>query len=308
VGRVLVSCIHLQRGIEPFRERFESAGFKTELPEVDQQLPESWLIENAGRFDGVIAGDDPFTDAVLSRGAEGRLRALVKWGVGVDAIDLHACERLGVKFAHTPAMFGDEVADVAMGYVVMLLRHLHEIDRSVRAGGWLKPPGRSLGGMTLGVVGLGSIGAAVVERAKAFGMRVIGSDEFTKYQGDSAVQTSFDEVLENADVLVLACSLTPSSLGLVNASTLARMKPGSYIVNVARGALVVEADLVVALESGRIAGAGLDVFEHEPLLQDSPLRRFNQCVFGSHNSSNTIEGVDRVNRLTVDLLLDLLKQ
>ena len=308
MGRILVSCIHLQRRFDEFRHRFDEAGYDVELPEVDQQLSEAWLLEHAGRFDGVIAGDDPFTEAVLTRGSEGQLRALVKWGVGVDAIDREACERLGIRFAHTPGTFGDEVADVGMGYVVMLARRLHEIDRSIRSGGWFKPPGRSLRSMTLGVVGLGSIGSSIVDRAKAFGMRVVGTDDFTQYDADPSVQTSLGEVLATSDVVVMACSLTPSSRGMINADALARMKHGAYLVNVARGPLVVEADLVDALSSGQISSAALDVFEQEPLPPDSPLRSFDQCVFGSHNGSNTIEGVQRVNELTVDLILDMLRE
>ena len=306
-GRILVSCIHLQRCFEEYRADFDQRGYDVELPRVDQQLEESWLVENIARFDGVIAGDDPFPRQVLEAGAAGRLRVLVKWGIGVDAIDREAAEELGLDFAHTPGVFGDEVADVAMGYVVMLARRLHEIDRSVREGGWLKPVGTSLRGKTLGVVGLGSIGRAIAQRGLAFGMEVIGCDAVAvPSEGSMWVQLNQGEVLRGAHFLVLACDLTPENHHLLDEETLALLPEGAFVINVARGPLIDEEALLMGLRGGRIAGAALDVFEVEPLAMDSILRECDNCIFGSHNGSNTREAVDRVNRISVDKLFELL--
>jgi len=305
--RILVSCRHLQRCFDDFAGEFAKLGYDCHLPEVDQQLKESWLLEHAGEYDGVIAGDDPFSRPVLEAGRRGRLRALVKWGIGVDAIDLGALEELDIDFAHTPGAFGDEVADVAVGYVVTLARGLIDIDRSVRNGGWAKPVGISLRGKTLGIVGLGSIGRSIADRARAFGMNLIGSDvspidAWTEY----GPQVDLNELLAEADFVVLACALTDANRGMIDERALDRMKSSAFLVNVARGPLVDEFALCEHLERETLRGAALDVFEVEPLPDESPLRDLDNCIFGSHNGSNTQEAVDRVNRLSVDLLLKFL--
>ena len=273
-----------------------------------QTLSEEDLIQLVPQFDGWIAGDDPASRSVLTAGARGRLKAVVKWGIGVDAIDRAAATELGVGFANTPGVFGDEVADVALGYVLMLARRLHEVDRSVKEGGWLKPVGISLRGKTLGVIGLGSIGQAIARRGSAFGMRVIGAD--VVQVEDWAVnwtQGNLDEVFSEADFLVLACGLTQENRHLINEETLGRLKPGTFLINVARGPLIDEEALARRLSDGWLGGVALDVFEEEPLPMNSPLRGLQHCIFGSHNGSNTAEAVDRVNRLSVDLLFDLLQ-
>ena len=168
--KVLVSCPHLQRTIDNHRDLFTQNGIEIDLPEVDQNLSETDLIKIIDRYDGVIAGDDVFSEKVLLHAS--KLKVISKWGVGVDSIDLEAAKRLGIKVSNTPNVFGDEVADLVIGYIILLSRKMHLIDRSVRNGLWKDAQirGISLRGKTLGVIGVGSIGKAVVERAKALGM------------------------------------------------------------------------------------------------------------------------------------------
>lgn len=304
---ILVSCVHLQRRFGLFAEEFAERGLRVALPEVTQQLSESWLLDNVARFRGVIAGDDPFTAEVIEKGSNGELEALVKWGIGTDAIDIDACRRNGVAFANTPDVFGNEVADVACGYIIMLARQLHRVHESVLAGGWEKPIGMSLSGKSLGIIGLGSIGRAIAIRGDSFGMRVLGADIVSPdFDLPSVEMCTFDEVLRRADVLVLACNLTKDNHHLIDEETIGRMKEGAFLVNVARGPLVREEDLVQALRDGGLAGAALDVFEEEPLPTDSELRQIESCILGSHNGSNTVEAVARVNRMAVDRLFELL--
>ena len=158
--RVLITCPHLQKTIEPYRSLFAERDIEVEVPPLLQQLNEAELLEIIDRFDGVIAGDDFFTAKVLEKGK--RLKIVAKWGIGLDAIDLEAAKKLGILVRNTPDVFADEVADVVLGYIVLLARGLHKLDQSVRNGGWLKIQGRSLRGKTLGVIGVGSIGQAVV--------------------------------------------------------------------------------------------------------------------------------------------------
>jgi D-3-phosphoglycerate dehydrogenase len=303
--RVLITCRQMQNCIDEFRPRLDEYELELVLPEIVQQPSEDELIEIIGGFDGMIAGDDPLTARVLDHA--GRMRIISKWGVGIDGIDLDAARARGIPVLNTPGVFGDEVADVAMGYVVMLARQLHRIDASVRAGGWFKHEGRSLSDKVLGVAGFGSIGQAVGARGLGFGMRVLAYDVAeaagTVADGMGVEMLDRDELFRQSDFLVLCSPLTPDTRHMVDGRTLALMRPGGYLVNVARGPLVDEAALVDALDSGHLAAAALDVFEEEPLPAGTPLRRFEQCVFGSHNASNTREGVLRASAQAVENLL-----
>jgi D-3-phosphoglycerate dehydrogenase / 2-oxoglutarate reductase len=303
--RVLITCRQMQNCIDEFRSRLEEHELELVLPEIVQQPSEEGLIEIIGGFDGMIAGDDPLSGRVLEHAK--RMRIISKWGVGIDGIDLDAAQALGIPVTNTPGVFGGEVADLALGYVIMLARQLHRIDASVRAGGWFKHEGRSLSDKALGIAGFGSIGQAVARRGQGFGMRVVAHDvadaASVAAEEMDVEMLGRDELFAQSDFLVLCSPLIPETRHMVNERTLALMQPGSYLVNVGRGPLVDESALVEALDSGRVVAAALDVFEEEPLPDSSPLRRFEQCVFGSHNASNTREGVLRASAKAVDNLL-----
>ncbi|MEL6977867.1 MAG: phosphoglycerate dehydrogenase [Pseudomonadota bacterium] len=310
--KALVTCLHLQRRIEEYRSAFENCGVALILPEITgQQLSagEMRALFAAG-VDVAILGDDAVDREALVAGKAAGLKAIVKWGIGTDAIDKAAARALGVPVYNTPGAFGEEVADLAMAYLLMLARPLHKMDAGVREGAWLQIQGRSLSGLTAGVIGLGSIGQAILRRARGFGMTTLGYDVSEPAAEDlAALATEFaplSAVFERADILFLACALTPENRHLVNADRLALMKPDAFLINVARGPLVDEAALVEALKQGRLGGAGLDVFEIEPLPETSALRALDTVVLGSHCGSNTREAVARINALTVEMALRLL--
>lgn len=308
---VAVTCLHLQRHFAKFRPLFEKHGVEPVLPVVNgQQLEADEIRRILPGMTTIIAGDDIIDRAALSEAKDKGLKAVIKWGIGTDSIDKAAARDLGIPVFNTPGVFGDEVADLALTYLLLLTRGLHRMDRSVRENGWLKVEGRSLHAMTAGVVGLGSIGRAIARRCAACGMNVVGSDavpvDADLLAKSSVRQVPIDELLAEADVVLLASALTPDNRHMMNSAAFARMKAGSYLVNVGRGPLVDEAALAAALSDGKLAGAGLDVFEVEPLPAESPLRAFENCVFGTHNGSNTRDAVDRVNRMTVEIALDVL--
>lgn len=234
---------------------------------------------------------------MFAAGQAGQLRAAVKWGIGVDDVDFKACKELGIPIINTPGMFGAEVADIAVGYVIGLARHTFEIDRGVRAGGWPKPRGVSLAGKTVALIGFGDIGRNTARRLLAADMEIIAYDPFADPASVAApVQlAAWPERLEETDFLVVNCALTTSSFHLVDAAALERIKPGVRIINVGRGPVIDEQALIAGLESGRVHSAALDVFETEPLPADSPLRGHERCIFGSHNASNTEDGVVRTS-------------
>lgn len=305
VWRVLITSPQLQHTIEAHRQRLIDHEIDAELPPVVQQLSEEELIALLPGVDGIIVGDDPLTRAVLLHADQ--LKVISKWGVGVDNIDLAAAEEVGIRVTNTPGMFGDEVADVVIGYLILLARHLHYVDRGVRDGQWPKPEGVSLAGRTIGIVGLGQIGQAVAKRALATGMEVIGTDvssESAAVAQRSGVKiVDLPELFRHADVVSLNCPLTVENRHMVSEATLATMKHGAWIINTARGGLIHEDALIAALVSGRIGAAALDVFEIEPLPASSPLRQISQVILGSHNGSNTADAVHRTSVRAIDNLI-----
>lgn len=303
--RVLVSCLQMQRELPTYRADLEARGIELVVPEVVQQLSEADLVKIMPEIDGVIAGDDEFTSAVFA--ASPRLKIVSKWGVGTDGIDKAAAQAHGVVVTNTPGVFADEVGDVALGYVILLARGLHLIDRAVRAGQWHKIEGETLRGQTAAVIGLGSIGRAVVTRLAAVGMRVIGADPQAEAAAAAAALGAEvvprAEALAGADFIVLCCPLVPETRHLINRESLGTVRHGVRLVNVARGPLVDESALLAALEQGVVGGAALDVFEAEPLSPDNPLLAFDSVIAGSHNGSNTAQAVERTSYLALQNLL-----
>ncbi|WP_445148151.1 phosphoglycerate dehydrogenase [Baekduia sp. Peel2402] len=305
-ARVLVTCKQMQNVFETFRPRFEAADVEAVLPEIArQQLSEDELIALIGDFDGIIAGDDPLSARVLEHAP--RLKTIAKWGVGTDAIDFDAAAAHGITVTNTPGVFGEDVADAALGYLLSLTRHITKIHMAIVDGDWLKIEGTRLAGKTAGVLGYGSIGKAVARRLVAFGCDTLAYDAVPAAlegsSGHGVAGVGLDELLSRSEVLVLCAPLTPDTHHIIDAATLAQLPDGALFVNVSRGPLVDEPALVEALRSGKITAAALDVFEDEPLAADNPLRSFEQCVFGSHNGSNTAEGVLQCSAQAVENLL-----
>jgi D-3-phosphoglycerate dehydrogenase len=307
--KVLVTCPPFLRRIDEFRHMFEEKGLELVTPNVVQVLTEEELIELVPQVDAWVIGDDPATEKVFTAGKAGKLKAAVKWGVGVDNVDFEACKKLNIPISNTPQMFGGEVADLALTYLLALARHTHQIDREVKKGNWVKPAAMSIAGKTVAVVGLGDIGRSTIKRLQGFDVKIYAYDPFAKCTAEEAgvdAILTFPERVGEADFVVMTCALTPSSKHMINEQTLAAMKDGVYFVNVARGGLVNEDHLIAALESGKVKAAALDVFEVEPLPISSRLREFDQCLFGTHNGSNTAEGVRRASLRAIELLFGFL--
>lgn len=307
--KVLVTCPPMLKAIDELRYLFEEKGIELITPDVVQVLTEEELIEILPGVDAWIIGDDPATERVFTAGKNGKLRAAVKWGVGVDNVDFAACEKLGIPIQNTPRMFGNEVADMAMAYFTGLARDSYRVDREVRKGNWIKPPGMSTTEKTVALIGLGDIGLATARRLKGFDVKINAYDPFTSLNAENAGVDQileFPEGLSEADFVIITCALTPSSHHLINEKSIELMKDGVKIINVSRGGLIDEPALIAALKSGKVSAAGLDVFEVEPLPKDSELRQFEHCIFGTHNGSNTKEAVIRASHRAIDILFGFL--
>ncbi len=306
--KVLVSATYLQLAIDRYRPWFKEHDIEVVLPLVNERLEEADLLHWVGDIDGAICGDDRFTATVLE--AAPRLKVISKWGTGIDSIDQEACLKLGIAVRNTPNAFSEPVADTVLGYLLCFARGLPALDRHMKAGAWQKMPGRSLRECTLGVIGVGNVGKAVVRRAVAFGMHVLGHDPVV-LPGDFLATTRItmvnkNELLRQADFVSLNCDLNPTSYHLMDTNAFALMKSDAVIVNIARGPIIEESALISALERGQIAGAALDVFEQEPLPLDSPLRRMDNVLLAPHNANASPEAWERVHQSTIQNLLDVL--
>ena len=302
--RILVTCPPMLGMIDSFQPLFEQHGWQVTAPKVVQTLSIKELIEIVPQHDGWIIGDDPATRAVIEAGKSGRLKAAVKWGIGVDNVDFAACNDLGIPVTNTPNMFGAEVADVAMGYVIALARETFQIDAGVRQGLWPKPRGISLSGKTVALVGYGDIGKNAAKRMLAADMHVIAYDPFAPDTNNMprVERVKWPKRLDEVDFLVVTSSLTETSRHIINAETFGLMKPGVRVINVGRGPIIQEAALEDALRSGHVYSAALDVFECEPLPMQSYLRTHPRCIFGSHNASNTADAVMQTSRIAIEKL------
>jgi D-3-phosphoglycerate dehydrogenase len=291
--------------IDEWRERLAAENVEPVLTQVNERLSETELLEVVGDIDGILCGDDRITKRVLD--AAPRLKVISKWGTGIDSIDSAEAERRGVPVFRTPNAFSEPVADTVLGYMLTFARQLPRMDRDIRKGNWQKPPLVSLNECTLGVIGVGDCGKAVVRRAKAFGMYILGNDikemprEFLSETGIEMV--ALENLLAAADFVSLNPDLNPTSYHLIGKQQLEMMKTGAYLINASRGPVVDEKALVDALRDKRIAGAGLDVFEEEPLPHDSPLREIDSCLMAPHNANSSPGAWQRVHENTVRNLL-----
>ncbi|HZF77554.1 MAG TPA: D-2-hydroxyacid dehydrogenase family protein [Acetobacteraceae bacterium] len=234
---------------------------------------EAALAERLAPFDAILAMRErtPFPASLIRRLPN--LRLLVTTGERNRAIDLAACQEAGITVCGTPSV-GAPTVDIAWGLIINLMRDIPRQQQALRAGLWQTGLGTALEGRTLGIIGLGKLGGRMARIGQAFGMRVLAwsqnlTEEAAAAAGATRVQK--ERLLEEADVVTLHLILSERSRGIIGATDLARMKPTAYLVNTSRGPLVDQRALITALEEGRIAGAGLDVFDEEPLPQGHPL-------------------------------------
>jgi D-3-phosphoglycerate dehydrogenase len=304
VPLILVTCRQMQVELPRHRDRIEKLGYEVIAPDLAgrQQFTAAELLEYSDRLVGIIAGDDQLDRSFFDGAA--KLKTVIRWGIGMDSVDHEAARDHGITVRNTPGVFGHEVADSAFGYILNLVRGYIAVDAAVRRGEWPKMEGVTLAGAQLGIVGFGAIGREIAKRAKGFDMDVVAHDPFTDAAQSDVPIIELDKLLATSRFIVLACPLTPETLQLINAERLALVRPNAYLVNVARGPVVVEKDLIDALKGGRLAGAALDVFEVEPLPLDSELRTLPNVVLGAHNGSNTREGVVRASNAAVDFLIE----
>jgi D-3-phosphoglycerate dehydrogenase len=287
-------------------DRLRAEGFEiTYPPEKKALLSEAEIVAALDGVSAVIAGSEPYNTRVFT--ARPQLRVIARSGVGSDAIVMADATRHRVVAAITPGTNHDAVAETTMALLLTLARSVIALDRAVRSGNWPRDPLRPIRGQTLGIIGLGRIGQSVAVRAKGFSVRILACEsfpnrEFVAQHGIELVD--LPTLLAQSDFVSLHVPLGPDTRGLINRRTLAQMKPGAILVNTARGGLIVERDLLDALKSGHLGGAGLDVFEVEPTV-GNPLVSLPNVVSSPHVAGVDTQSLKEMADLAAQNIIDL---
>ena len=242
-----------------------------------------------------------------------RCRLIQQAAVGFDSIDHRAAAELGIPVANAAGYNRESVADWTVMAMIALIRHSFALDRQIRAGSWsaddlMRGPetlGHELGAMTVGIIGMGNVGSAVVRRLAAFGSTILFADTLRR-DIDGARQVDLDTLLAQSDIVCVHTPLDVDTRALIGRRELARMKKGAYVINAARGPIVDEGALVAALKAGHLGGAGLDVFEVEPLPKESPLRELENVILAPHRGGATVEADMRLIEMVGENLVRVL--
>jgi D-3-phosphoglycerate dehydrogenase len=284
--KILVTTSTFSNAADAELARLRAAGYEVVLNPLGRRLGEddaaTLLTPDVV---GMIAGVEPLTRRVLM-GAKG-LKVVSRCGIGLDSVDLQAARELGIEVLNTPDAPSGAVAELTIGLTLAALRRIALSDRQVRQGKWQPQMGRLLGAQVVGVVGYGRIGRRVATLFNAFGCRVLACDPAAMSVAPDVELCGLDEMLPEADIVSLHLPIGPSTKRLMDAKRIAQMREGALLVNVSRGGLVDEAALHEALVKGRLGGAALDVFEHEPYT--GPLAALDQVVLSAHMGSAAAE-------------------
>jgi phosphoglycerate dehydrogenase-like enzyme len=303
---VLIAPYLLRNQPGPFRKLLADAGFEIIDPVGDFALTADELREYLPRADAMLAGGERLTTEMFDIAPW--LRVVARTGVGYDLIDLKAASSHNVVVTITPGTNQDSVAEQTFALLLALCRGIVTNDRTIHQGGWDRQLVAPVRGKTLGLVGLGRIGQAVAVRAGAFGMKIVAYDPLADGAFDVRYQirrVSLDDLLGQSDIVSLHAPLTESTRGMVNRTFLAKMRPGSMLLNTARGGLIVETDLRDSLVSGHLAAAGLDVLNHEPPEPGNPLLGLPNVILSPHIAGTDQQSMSDMAVLAAQTIVDL---
>jgi D-3-phosphoglycerate dehydrogenase len=288
------------RAIEELREHAEVR--------MANSLDENDLVKVVADVEGIIIR----ANGVVSRRvmeAAPKLKVVARHGTGVEAIDREAAEELGIVVVNTPEANVESVAEQCLGFMLILGKRMRAADRAIRAGDWgarYRLIGTEIYGKTLGMIGFGRIGQRVAEMAySAFAMQIVYHDLVSYPDTEAELKAkavSLDELLKSADFVSVHVPLLPTTRGMINSEVFAAMKPSAYLINSSRGAVVDQDALIEALNQGLIAGAGLDVFDPEPLPGDHPLYQMDNVILSPHMAGHTDEALYRMAQAYQDVL------
>ena len=290
------------------RTELEAVAGRVTYNDTGKPLTSAQLAALLPGVDGYIAGLDAIDAAALA--AAGDLRVIARYGVGTNNVDLAAARARGIVVTNTPGANAGAVAELTVALLLLLARPILNAAAATRGGGWPRTSGLSLAGKTVGLVGFGAIGRAVARLLAGFGCRLLAADPWCDVALAAQLAVTpveLDELLAASDFVSLHAPVTPETRGLVDAAFLARMKPGAYLVNTARGELVDEAALYEALAAGRLRGAALDAFAAEPPGADNPLLALPNVIATPHMGAHTDGATATMGRMALADCLAVLR-
>jgi D-3-phosphoglycerate dehydrogenase / 2-oxoglutarate reductase len=293
--RILLTTTSFQDTPGPHHEVLKKSGF--EIVTARGPLTEAQMLDHAkAGFDGFLNGDDIITAKVIDA-ALPRLRVIAKYGIGLDSIDVKHATAKRIPVLFTPGVNHTTVAEHCFGLMIAMAKHFWPHLRSTKKGEWKRITGNELAGKTIAVLGVGRIGKEIIKRAAAFDMKSIGYDvywdeNFARQYNVPRAATVL-EAIRNADVVSLHMNLDDANRGMFNKDLLSKMKKGAYLMNTARGGLVVEKDIAEACKSGHLGGYATDVLDKEPPPADHPFREIDSIIVTPHVGSRTFESVER---------------
>lgn len=304
--RILITCSSIIKKLKSYESMFKKYNITYTYLDSTYPLNENELLKFVPNYDVWIVENDQVTHNILYEGKKGKLKFLIKFGNNTNNIDISACNELNIRFEYTQHVFGEDISDVAIGYLLMLNRKLHEIDSKIKNNIWHKPTGSSLYGKKVCVIGFNNIGKCIVKKLFPFSMNIFVCDSEYEHlvTKDKILDKTrrkllanihnitiakLNECMINADYVIVACDDNYA----INKDFLLLCKKGVKIINTCAKNTIKEIDLIELLKSKHIDSIAFDVFQTEPLPPNSELRLFSQNIFGSHNAMNTEESVDK---------------
>jgi D-3-phosphoglycerate dehydrogenase len=273
-------------------QRLTAAGFEIAFNRYGRAYSADELAADAADADAIIADTEIWDETAFA--AAPRIKCLVRFGTGMNNVDLDAAKRRGVIVANTPGYNANAVAEQTIALLFAMARFVSQLDADVRSGKWTRPMYREMAGKTVGILGFGAIGQKSAEKLSSFDVKVIAYDKFPNQEAAAALNVrfgAFDEVLRESDYLLVHLPLLQETRGIINSSNIAKMKDGVFIVNTGRGLLVDEKSVAAAIGSGKIAGMASDVFAIEPPAKDNPLFACRNYICTPHISGSTYENM-----------------
>ena len=275
-------------------------------------LTEEVLLPIIAKYDGVICGDDFYTQKVLETGKKGKLKVISKYGIGLDKIDLEAAEELGIKVTNCPGVNHITVAEHTFALMLAFYKNIPDEVNYARNGEWIRLTGHEMYGKKIGVAGLGRIGKEILIRAKAFGMDIFAFDQIVDkrfvQKNKVSVCKTLEELISKVDILSLNMNANEDNYHIVNKDLLMNhANKNLLIINTARGELVNEAAIIDSLKNGIVSGYVTDVLEHEPMKPNHPFRNTKNVLITPHIGSRTFESVERQGIMAVENLVSILK-
>lgn len=304
--KVLVTATNYSTYCAAAKKLLEDNGVKVVENTQGRPMTREELLSVVGDIDGVVVGVDTWNEEIFAHAP--KLRAMARFGVGVDNIDLEAAKNHGIQVSNAKGMNSNPVAELTVGLILSTLRNVPAFNASIRQGLWDRFMGRDLAGMTVGLLGFGDIAQRVARKLSGFDVTICAYDLYPNLEKAEQLHVdmvSMDEVLHRADVVCMHLPSLPATYHIMNEGAFGKMKDGSYFINTARGALVDEQALYQALCSGKLRAAAIDVFDQEPVTKDNPLFTLPNLFATPHTAAETYDTYHNVGLATARQILEV---